>query len=375
MNNKAFLQTLTTLFLLIFILSLPLKGDWKKDIRDYFSKAHEYDKIAAYLEENLSVIPVNERSLAIAILCFDYNEMGDTVNEGKWVSELFDNYDVGDPDFSFLNRNERVKIYEYLQRWKRRYPGVNKIIVDIESQKIRYFNPPTKFLINIDARAPSEITLVNMDKNREIIYAGYLKQGPNTISFPFDEFLEKRKETRLEMVLKSGSIELKKTIMLGATYQYPDQVKFDPLEGKIAIIDKEFKKETSEETITKTQRYFDKKNFIKKAVVPLAVGCALYLLDSMVVRSALNRDSTTAESKALMNGIDKTSIVVAIGFSLKGLIHIFRSFKKEKKVTVKTATHTDAVNFNNTLRQQIQEAKEKIFVTFALKFIQNKHEQ
>ncbi|NIM14024.1 MAG: hypothetical protein GTO45_18415 [Candidatus Aminicenantes bacterium] len=375
MNNKAFLQTLETVFLLIFILSLPLKGDWKKDIRDYFSKAHEYDKIVTYLEENLPDIPVNKRPPAIIILCFAYSEMGDTVNEEKWVSELFENYDVGDPDFSFLSRKERVKIYEYLQRWKRRYPGVNKIIVDIESQKIRYFNPPAKFLIDIDSRAPSEITLVNLDKNREIIYAGYLKQGPNTIGFPFDDFLEKRKETRLEMVLKSGSIELKKTIVLAAEYHYPEHVKFDPLEGKIAIIGKEFKKETSEETITETQRYFDKKNFVKNAVFPLAVGCALYLLDSLVVRSALNRESTTAESKALLNGIDKTSTVVVIGFSLKGLIHVFRSFKKEKKVTVKTVTHADAVSYNNTLRKQIREAKENIFVTFAIKFIQNKGQQ
>jgi hypothetical protein len=366
MIKKARVILVTVGFLLAAALPLPLKGDWKKEIGNYFSKAHEYDKIAAYLEKKLPDIPADEKPLAIIILCYAYGEMGDTVNEEKWVLELFENYDVGEPDFTFLSRKEEVKIYEYVQRWKRRCPGVKQIAVNPESREIRYFDPPGKFFIDIDAAAPCEITLFNVDKNREILYAGYLKQGPNTIGFPFDDFLARRNETMLEMVLKSGSIELKRNITLAARYHYPEHVKFDPLEGKTAIAGKEFKQETSEETITETRGYFDKKHFLKRAALPLAAGCALVLLDSLVVRRTLNRDTTAPRTKALMNGIDKTAAVLAVGISLKGLIHVFRSFKKEKKVRVKPVTHDDAVIYNNALREQIREAKEKIVVTFQL---------
>jgi hypothetical protein len=72
-----------------------------------------------------------------------------------------------------------------------------------------------------------------------------------------------------------------------------------------------------------------------------------------------------------MNGIDKAATVLAIGISLKGLIHVFRSFKKEKKEIVKTITDPDAVQHNNALRREIQKAKENIFVTYRLREVKS----
>jgi hypothetical protein len=68
-----------------------------------------------------------------------------------------------------------------------------------------------------------------------------------------------------------------------------------------------------------------------------------------------------------MNVIDKAATVLAIGISLKGLVHVLRSFKKEKKETVKTITDPDAVEHNKALRREIQQAKENIFVTYRLR--------
>jgi len=134
---------------------------------------------------------------------------------------------------------------------------------------------------------------------------------------------------------------------------------------------KEFKQETSEETRQETRRYFDKKHFMRKAVPHLAIGIGLYLLDSLVVRHALNRESSGPGTKALMNGIDKTATVCAIGISLKGMIHVFRSLKKEKKEISKTITYPDAVQHNKNLRREIQRAKEHIFVTYRLKEVKS----
>jgi len=169
------------------------------------------------------------------------------------------------------------------------------------------------------------------------------------------------------MELKSGTVECKKRLILEASYHYPEAIKFEPNEGKIAIIGKEFKQEISEEISHKTQRYFDKKSFRKKALPHLAIGAALYLLDVLVVKKTINRESSEPGTRALMNGIDKAAAVLAIGFSLKGLVHVFRSFKKEKKETVKTITDPDAVQHNNALRREIQQAKEDIFVTYRLR--------
>lgn len=363
MNKKSILAA--AVIMLLFLL--PLKGDWKKDVREYFDKAHEYENIVKYLETNLEDIPNKEKPLAIIILCYAYGEMGDVVNEEKWAAELFENHDPGDPDFVFLSRSEGVKIYEYLQQWKRRYPGIKTININEQSQRMGYFDPPEKFYLDIEASAPCEVTILDIDNQRAVIYAGYLTRGGNTIGFPFVDHLKRHKETLLEMVLKSGTIERKKRFILSVDYHYPETIKFDPLSGKIAIIGKEFKQESSQEIILETQRYFDKKSFKKRAVPHLAIGVAIYLLDVLVVKKTLNRESSEPGTKALMNGIDKAAIVLAIGISLKGLVHIFRSFKREKKETIKTITDPDAVRHNNALRSEIQKAKEHIFVTYRLR--------
>jgi hypothetical protein len=366
--NKKFVLAAAVMVLLFL---LPLKGDWKKDIKEFFHKAHEYENIVQYLETHLKNIPNHEKPEAIIILCYAYKEMGDIVDEEKWVAELFENYPVEDPDFLFLSRKEQVDLYEYLQQWKRRYPGIKKISIHKQSQRIRYFTPPEKFYMDILANAPCEITIINIDNQREILYSGYLTQGSNTIDFPFTHQLKRQNETLLEVVLKSGSIERKKSMVLAAAYQYPESIKFDPWEGKIAIMGKEFKQETSEEVRKKTRRYFDKKHFKKKAVPHLAVGVGLFLLDYLLVRKTLNRESSAPGTKAMMNGIDKAATVFAIGISLKGLIHVFRSLKKEKKETIKTITYPDAVQYNNGLRKEIQKAKENIFVTYRLKEVKS----
>lgn len=363
MNRKSILAA--AVIMLFFLL--PLKGDWEKDVREYFDKAHEYENIVKYLETHLEDIPNNEKPLAIIILCYAYGEMGDVVNEEKWATELFENYNPGDPDFAFLSRSQGVKIYEYLQQWKRRYPGIKTISINKQSQRIGYFNAPGKFYLDIKASAPCEVTILNIDNQRAVIYAGYLTRGDNTIGFPFVDHLKRHKEILLEMVLKSGTIERRKRFILSVDYHYPETIKFEPLSGKIAIIGKEFKQESSRETSHETQRYFDKKSFKKRAVPHLAIGVGLYLLDVLVVKKTLNRQSSEPGTKALMNGIDKAAIVLAIGISLKGLIHIARSFKKEKKETVKTIIDPGAVQHNNALRREIQRVKDHIFVTYRLK--------
>jgi hypothetical protein len=365
MNKKSILGA--ALIMLLFLL--PLKGDWKEDVRDYFQKAHEYENIVKYLESQLKNIPFNEKPLAIIILCYAYGEMTDVVNEEKWATELFENYDAGDPDFVFLSRSAGVKIYEYFQQWKRRYPAVKTIDIDEQSQRIRYFDPPGKFYLDIEAGAPCEITILDMDNQGAVIYAGYLTRGSNTIGFPFVDHLKKQSESVLEMVLKSGTIERKKRFILSADYHFPGEVKFDPLSGNTTISGKEFKQESSREVGVETRRYFDKKSLKKKAVPHLAIGVAIYLVDVLVVKKTLNKVSTEPRAKALMNGIDKTATVLAVGISLKGLVQVFRSFKKEKKETVTTILDPGAVQYNNALQREIQRAKENIFITYRLRVV------
>jgi hypothetical protein len=372
-NRKTGINMVKTLIIWFWMsltaVAMPLSADWKKDIQPYFEKVYQYDAVVKYLETNMPQIPAAEKSQAIIILCYAYGEKGDRVSEEKWVGQLFEIFGVSDPDLEFLSPRLRVKIYEYVQRWKRRYPGIKAIHISRRSRDIEYFEPPQMLYLDIGALAPSEITVVNIDKNRQTIFSGLLQKGLNTVAIPFDPLFMKQKETQLEIRLKSGFIQSTRKVLIYTDYRYPPGIRFEPISGTVALMGMDFKAEQSTNTYTEIHRYFDKKHFRKKALIHLAIGTGLILLDLLAVRNTMNADSTSPKTKALMNGIDKTATAFSIGLSLKGIIHIFRSFKKETREVTRTTQQPEAVTYNNRLRQKIREARKKIGVSFRLKSI------
>ncbi len=356
------------LLLLIFCCTWPLTADWKGDVEKYLKKAHQYDRVAAYLEAHMAEIPEGEKPSAVILLSYAYKETGDTVNEEKWISQYFSKYYSGNPEdipqLSFPDRKETVKCFQYIENWQRKYPRVIAIVINRRSQKIPYFKPPEKFYIDIQTAAPSGITVTGPENT--LLYAGYLHAGHNAVPIPFSQKLTRRTSTNLLLVLKSGSIEITRPITLKTGYSYPQHVAFEPISGAVAIKGEQFKKEHSEETKRTTIKYFDKKRFVKKALPEIGAGILLYSVNQLVTNRKLNSETITPKQKALWNGVDKTSTVFAVGISFKGIIDIIKCFKKEEKITQTRIPRPEAVRYNQGLKQRIREARPLIFCTYAI---------
>lgn len=355
-------------FLLFFIfcsLRLTGAGDWKKEVGNFFKKAHDFHNITSYLEKNLVNIPDPEKPLAVIILCYAYKELENPVNEEKWLTRYFEKYRVDSPDFPFLSRSEKVRIFEYIDRWHRKYPNLKKIRIAESSRRVPYFDPPAVFTLVLQMGAPSEIVITNIQK--ETIYTGYLDQGINTINIPFGPVLQKLKENHLHIHLKTGSLEILKTVTLVSQCDYPGYIDFNRVEGRVSVKGESFREEQTTEIIVETKRYFDKRHFFKKAVLSLAVGGAIYILNRLVIHKELNSKNGAADTRALMNSLNRTFNVVAIGFSLKGIRDIFKSFKRKQVKKEKTVVHKEDAAHNNLLRRLIREAKKEIFINYQLK--------
>lgn len=372
MNQKNTAKFIFLLFFLFCSLCLPGDNDWKKDVGNFFKKAHEFHNIAQYLEENLVQVPDPEKPAAIIILCYTYNKLEDTVNEEKWLNRYFEKYQVDNPDFPFLNRAERVRVFEYIERRHRKYPKFKNLRIAENSRRIPYFEPPAVFVLTIEMGAPAEITITNHRK--ETIYSGYVNQGNNRVEIPFQTDFLKRKENRLDIRLKTGSIEIGKTVTLVSQSDYPGHIDFNREEGRVSVKGESFKEEQTTQVTVETKRYFDKRYFLKKAVLSLAVGGAVYLFNRTVIHNQLNREDASPDSRALMNGINKSANVVAIGFSLKGILHIFKSFKRKEIKKEKTVSHKEAAAHNDLLRRLIREARKNIFINYQLELKEVNHE-
>ncbi len=348
-------------------------SDWKTGIGPFMKKARQYDKIVQYIEDAMPGIPEHEKPQAVILLSYAYKELSDTVNEEKWISDYFENHDDGDPDLSFLNRKEMVKVFQYIGEWRRRYPRIQRIGVNRNSRQIAYFSPPDKFYIDIEVAAPAGITITG--SQNQALYTGYLHTGKNTVDIPLQQIPPSICQHALRMVLKSGSIEIKQNLLLHAKYQYPLHVVFEPVEGKLAIKGNNFKKETSEKLISTTRKYFDKKYFFKKALPNIGIGCAVLVLNSLTAHKKAGNDTVDPGGKAVWNGIDKTATVMSIGISLKGIIATIKSFKKEKKISTQVISHPEATAYNRELANEINQAKAHVFISYKLELQGERHQK
>jgi hypothetical protein len=356
-------------FLFVMGAHLHLLGDWQGEIRRYLSKAHEFDRVAAYLEENLESIPAAERTGAVIILCYAYGQIGDRVNEEKWLGRYFDGYEGGEADdfnLAFLGPRQRLKIFGYIDSWRRSYPRITGIRIGKQSRRIRYFFPPDKIILEIDIQAPAELSITA--PQGETVYTDYLQAGRNSVALPFDQSFIQKPRTPLAVLLKAGSIEIKKTAVLAAVCQYPDHVRFDPATGTLTIEGQTFKPETSEETVYKTRRRFDRQYFFKRALLNLGAGGGIFALNRLFIYGPSGSEDRSARSRAVLKGLYTTANIMALGLSLKGIIHIFKSFKKEEIKEVRTIVHPDAAAHNRALREQLTEAGEEVYIDFELEY-------
>jgi hypothetical protein len=362
--NKKILGFLV--WFLVMGTPLHLLGDWQDDIQRFLSKAHEFDRVAAYLEGNLERIPAAERAGAVIILCYAYGQLGDRVNEEKWLGRYFEGYDSEDFDLAFLKPRQRLKIFGYIDSWRRRYPRLKDIRIEGQSKRIRYFSPPDKIILEIDIQAPAEISITA--PQGKTVYSGYLQAGRNTVELPLDHGFIQKPRTPLKLLLKAGTIEIHKTVVLTTACQYPDHVRFDPAKGTLTIEGQTFKPETSEETVYKTRKWFDRKYFFKKALLNLGAGGGLFALNRLFIYGPSKEEERSARSRAVLKGLNNTATIMALGLSLKGIIHIFKSFKKEEIKEVRTIVHPEAAAHNRALRAQITEAEEEVYIDFKLAY-------
>lgn len=357
------------MFLLLVTFQIQLHGDWRDEIRRFLTKAHEFDKVAVYVEGNLHNIPVEDRAGAVIILCYAYSELGDRVNEEKWLSRYFDRYQTGSYTFSFLQPAQRVKIFEYIDAWTRKFPKIKRFRLDDKSRRFRYFHPPEKIIVEIDSQAPAEITIIT-PQNRTI-YSGYLQRGTNHVEVPVSDGILKTARNPLKLTVKAGTIEVTKNAVLAGRCEYPDDVHFHRESGELGIRGEVFKPETSETVVYKTRRRFDKRYFLNKALANLGSGIKIFALNRLLIYGPSRQADRSSRSKAVLKGLNAAANVMAVGLSLKGVVHIFKSFKKEELKQVRTTVDREAVIYNRTLQEKLRQARENIYINLEIELREN----
>jgi hypothetical protein len=358
------------IFTLGFILALTsLAADWKKVTADFFSKNHNYEQAGKYLETHLEAIPAIDKPTALLVLCFICKEIEDILNEERWLAAYFEKFATAEPDYSFLDIRTAAHIYEYLNRWKKKYPQLKSIAVNQSSAVIGYFSAPEKIKIDLDIGSAAE--LIISSQGTGVLYQGYLNTGMNTIELTLSGELLKNNENVWQIALHSGVIEIKKKVILSARFDIPANVIFNPQQGNLSIREKEFRPQEKKEMLIVSSRKLESKNIFKKVLLPGGLGLLTLLLNRRLIHHRLQQQLPETDSRSFLYALDSTSLVLSCGLTLKGVLNFLSAFKKQTSKTEKIILLAENIAYNRQLQEEIALAKENIMIRFTILATEN----
>ncbi len=352
-------------FILLFLaVSFISFADWKANVKEYWDTFEDYTHIINYLEKNFSNIPLQDRPAALGILAFSYNMGGNDEGEIRAVKKLFHEYNYNSISPEFLGLSGRIKIFDFIERWKKKFPGIYKIQIAKRDRLFCFFNPPKNIIVNMHSLAASEIEVKKLPDENGIKF--FLNEGRNSISLPLKYIDIKKAETSLIMKIKCGMITESKQLILKKEYKYPGELIFFPEEANIRFTDRNFKPETYNSPSTETKKYFNKKGLLGKFVLPAGAGITLFLANRLIISPALN-NNPSPQSGIILYSAQKSINILSAGLVVKGLIGFIKLFKTEKTTKILTKTDEKAVKYNKLLRRILKKKKKDVFVVLRLK--------
>ncbi|MEN8153438.1 MAG: hypothetical protein ABFR75_05395 [Acidobacteriota bacterium] len=363
------MRKIVPVLIFLSLLTGIYSADWKEGVLEKFNKFTDFKLISLYLEENMGRVPEDERSEAVLLLAYSYHIGKDTINEKKWITQMFrGNTKSGiSPDsYKFLRGDkilsqERIKIINYLKKWESEYPEVKAEFIE---KSFKYYGEKDFLKVMVKTNTTIEFEIENF--NAGLNYKKALNKGDNIVMVPIDIFEKRSERTLLNLFFRSNRIIVTKNIVVNKKFEYPENLVFSHKSGYCKIKGKSFKQESRKKVITKVRRYFDKKYFLKKSVVNLAAGLSMYGINGFVIKNKLDSESSSQRSRTLMYSLKGAVQIASIGLSLKGVINFFRSFKKEKLLEMKETKDESAINYNSFLSRSIKAGKEKVIVNMEI---------
>lgn len=359
------MRKIIPILLFLSLAAGAYSSDWKEGVLEKLNKFTDFKFISEYLEENIGLIPEEERAGAMLLLAYSYQIGKDEINEKKWISKIFQSKRMADitlASYEFLGkdkilRQERIKIINYLKKWESEYPEIK---TEFPEKSFRYFGDKDFLKIKVTTNTTIEFEVDNF--NLGLNFKETLNEGENVVLVPIDIFEKTSERTILKFLFRSNKITVTKNFLIKKRFEAPENFIFHHKSGYCKIRDKSFKVESKKKVITKVRRYFDKKYFLKNSLINFASGLSMFGINEFVIKTKLDSDSASIGTRNMMYSLKGAVKITAIGLSLKGVINFFRSFKKEEKLEMQVIKDESAISYNSFLNRSIKAGKEKIIV-------------
>lgn len=337
------------IFVILIINFLLFGNTWQEEVKKEFSikGAIQYGKIIELLKKNYKESSDSDIKIPV-LLSYSYMKLGEKDQEVFWIKEYFERYNGNEIKGFGLKQNREIYLFDFLDRWKEKYPGVKNIY--LIKKEYEYKKEPKYLEIKLILKNICKYNLSNKIINKN----GFFKKGENIL---------KMIEGKNSLIVKNGVFEIKKIINIKKTIDIPEKLELK--NGHIKLKGKEFKKEYLEKTEVKTIKKFDKKKFLKSSLTPGLIGIGSIVINRFTFDKNSNKYPS---SRGLSIGVD----VFGIAMVVKGIKSYFSCIKKRKEKVINREKVKGAQIYNMYLKSLIKKERKKIKVRYTVKIGENK---
>ncbi len=192
-------------------------ADWKQDILAYLGTAKDYAGALGYLQAAYPALDDTEKQTARAFLAYLSGKTGGRDEERRWIVSYFEVYRDIDPQFDFLDWENRRDFVDYWGRWKTEYPLVTDLNL-LEAIGASAGTQPAELRIGVDLANPAYYKISDESGTLE---GGLWQAGFHILSIPADGLFDRSGERALILDLKVGDLVLRKRIGVDVDVQIP----------------------------------------------------------------------------------------------------------------------------------------------------------
>jgi len=356
---------------LILFLSLFSYSEWKNKISEYWDDYEDFSSIIRYLERDIEKISKVERAEALAILSYAYKNENNIAGEVSCIKKLFMMFKFKSISPDFLDLSARMKIFDYIERWKKVFPEISGVEFCNIDDGLSYFSPPE--FINLKIYSSTSAGMKLIDSLNRVVFSVFLKSGKNLVKIPMKIVEVTNNITKFTINVYSGSVSINYKFTVEKEYKIPLGINFNPNLGFVKLIDRNFKKESKKIVKKEGRRYFDKKMFLKKSLIPLGVGITFFCVGNFLTNSETVSPDKFVSRQSLWS-FGKSSKYFGVGFSIKSIVDLIRSFKKINTYKVYFVEDPDSIHYNNLLRKILKKKKMLIRVKLKLTKMERENE-
>jgi hypothetical protein len=208
------IKTTARLLIWLVIFCPGLASDWRSEVAAFFTEQADYMAAVKYLDGQLSSLNDEDKPVALGLLAFLNNRLGDREAEYRLLGEYFEKYGPLDTIYHFLPLSAQNAVITYLREWILKYPWVLKIgFVESSAPQAKpaVSSPPANLVLGLEMANEAYYKLWG---GENVLEGGQFKRGYNSVSLDTSKLFLESGTHAYVLELKAGDLIVRRELTI-----------------------------------------------------------------------------------------------------------------------------------------------------------------